>query len=212
MNSDSWLAKFKERREKKRIEKLKREFAFVTDMINSEHNRVINEMQHHEIELIKAKTVELEDKITCSLNMLVTHVEENTDRIITYLSEIKNVQYEDSNELRNILTEIIDKMDDTISAVTSFSDKITSIVNEKMTSVQDGIGETQVKCVSASNEVKNLLQSISCQIDSIHKDTQESIELGNAKLVDQANGIVLSVDEIKTLMKIIAINNLVDEI
>ena len=50
------------------------------------------------------------------------------------------------------------------------------------------------------------------QVDSIRKDTQNSIDSGKAVLEDKTVGILMSVEEIKTLMKIVAVNNLVDEI
>lgn len=57
-----------------------------------------------------------------------------------------------------------------------------------------------------------MTQSIMSQVDSIRKDTQNSIDSGKAVLEDKTGGILMSVEEIKTLMKIVAVNNLVDEI
>ena len=90
--------------------------------------------------------------------------------------------------------------------------KVTSMIDEKFSTVQRSISETQDKVEDGNDDIKKILQSIMSQVDSIRKDTQNSIDSGKAVLEDKTVGILMSVEEIKTLMKIVAVNNLVDEI
>ena len=78
--------------------------------------------------------------------------------------------------------------------------------------ISTGKSNTQDKVEDGNDDIKKILQSIMSQVDSIRKDTQNSIDSGNAVLEDKTAGILMSVEEIKTLMKIVAVNNLIDEI
>lgn len=185
MNSESWFSKLKKRREVKKTEKLKRDFSFMMDMIDSNYVQLIEELKRHESETGNS-IFELGKKI---------------DAI-----SVSEQQYRENQE------QCLNKIMDATCNLTRDLAKVTSIIDEKILTVQSSISETQDKVEDGNDDIKKLLQSIMSQVDSLRKDTQNSIDSGKAVLEDKTVGLLMSIEEIKTLMKIVAVNNLVDEI
>lgn len=124
MKGESWFGRIKRIREMKKKEKLRREFSFLTDMINLNYNRMVEEIQQCE------------------------------------------------NDIR----------------------------------------ESQEKLGDINDEVKIIIKTIMDQINIAQKETKSNIESGNAVLENKLAEILLNVEEEKALMKIVAVNNLIDEI
>jgi len=185
MNSESCFGKLKKRREVKKKEKLKRDFSFMMDMIDSNYVQLIEELKHYESETGNS-IFELGKKIEAI--------------------SVSEQQYRENQE------QSLNKIKDATCNLTKDLAKVTSIIDEKFSTVQSSISETQDKVEDGNDDIKKILQSIMSQVDSIRKDTQNSIDSGMAVLEDKTVGILMSVEEIKTLMKIVAVNNLVDEI
>lgn len=185
MNSESWFGKLKKHREVKRMEKLKRDFSFLMDMIDSNYVQLIEEINRHESET----------------GNIIFELGKKIDAI-----SVSGQQYREKQE------QSLSKIEDATCNIEKNLDKVTSIIYERFSAVQSGISETQGKYEEGSDEVKKILQSIVGQVDSIRKETQSCIDSSNAVLEDKAAGILLSVEEVKTLMKIVAVNNLIDEI
>lgn len=185
MKSESWFAKLKERIESKKNEKRKREFSFLTKVMDSNYIQLIEQMQHHENETAN---------ILCELKKNIEDI------------SVSERQYRENME------QVLNKIEDTICDMAMCSDKVTSIINERFSLVQESIKETQDKMKDGNEEVKKVIGEVVEQVDSMRKDTQKNIALENVLIKDKTSEILSNIEDVKELMKIIAVNNLIDEI
>lgn len=185
MKSESWFAKLKEHRESKKIEKRKREFSFLIEAMNSNYIQLLEQMQHHENETAN---------ILCELKKNIENL------------SVSERQYRENME------QVLNKIEGTIYDMAMRSDKVTSIINERFSFVQEGIKETQGKVEDGNKEVKKVIGEVVGQVDSMQKDIQKNIALENVLVKEKAAEILSNVEEVKELMKIVAVNNLIDEI
>lgn len=185
MKSESWFAKLKERRESKKIEKRKREFSFLIEAMDSNYIQLLEQMQYYENETTN---------ILCELKRDIEDI------------SLSEQQYKENAELS------LNKIENTICDMAMHLDEVISVMKERFSFVQEGIKETQGKVEDGNKEVKKVIGEVVGQVDSMQKDTQKNIALENVLIKDKAAEILSNVEEVKELMKIVAVNNLIDEI
>lgn len=166
------------------MEKLMRDFSFLLNMIDSKYVQLSDEMKRHESETVSS-IAELEEKIDAF--------------------SISERQYCESQE------QSLNKIQDAACNIAKNLDKVISILNDGFSSVWNGISETQDKGKEGNDEVRKILQAVVGQVDSIRKETRNCIDSNNAIVENKTSDILSGVDEVKTLMKIVAVNNLIDE-
>lgn len=92
---------------------------------------------------------------------------------------------------------------DNIQIVAEIGKKANCITTEIKSSYEE-INQIQMQ----TTELKTVLEKILKQIISL----QSKIEMGNKEFDEQSKEIMLSIDDIKTLMKIVAVDRLVDDV
>lgn len=166
------------------MEKLMRDFSFLLNMIDSKYVQLSEEMKRHESETISS----------------IAGLEEKID-----VFSISERQYHESQE------QSLNKIQDATCNIAKNLDKAIFVLNEGFSVVQNDISEIQGRCEESNDEVRKILQTVVGQVDSIRKETRSCIESNNAVVENKTSDILSSVDEVKTLMKIVAVNNLIDE-
>lgn len=92
---------------------------------------------------------------------------------------------------------------DNIQIVAEIGEKANCITTEIKSSYEE-INQIQMQ----TTELKTVLEKILKQIISL----QSKIEMGNKEFDEQSKEIMLSIDDIKTLMKMVAVDRLVDDV
>lgn len=92
---------------------------------------------------------------------------------------------------------------DNIQIVAEIGEKANCITTEIKSSYEE-INQTQMQ----TTELKTVLEKILKQIISL----QGKIEMENKEFDEQSKEIMLSIDDIKTLMKMVAVDRLVDDV
>ena len=92
---------------------------------------------------------------------------------------------------------------DNIQIVAEIGKKANCITTEIKSSYEE-INQIQTQ----TTELKTVLEKILKQIISL----QNKIEMGNKEFDEQSKEIMLSIDDIKTLMKMVAVDSLVDDV
>lgn len=92
---------------------------------------------------------------------------------------------------------------DNIQIVAEIGEKANCITTEIKSSYEE-INQIQMQ----TTELKTVLEKILKQIISL----QGKIEMGNKEFDEQSKEIILSIDDIKTLMKMVAVDRLVDDV
>ena len=92
---------------------------------------------------------------------------------------------------------------DNIQIVAEIGEKANCITTEIKSSYEE-INQIQMQ----TTELKTVLEKILKQIISL----QGKIEMENKEFDEQSNEIMLSIDDIKTLMKMVAVDRLVDDV
>lgn len=92
------------------------------------------------------------------------------------------------------------------------TEKIETQISENATIIQEAIKTISDNFTLTRQEYIRLLQEINSQLVSMQNDMTDASISNKIMLGEKCKYISLSIDEVKTLMKIVAVNNLLDEI
>lgn len=153
----------------------------------------------------KNRAAKRTEKLRKRFEFLIDEINLSQDKIaVKMLNQEKDIlnaeieQLESINECKTLLNEIIKKFDNIIISNQHFLEENKLILENYATTFGDRAKRSEEKIVSVVDERNSIIQS--------------TIENGNAIVEGRTDSILLSIDEVKTLMKIIAVNNLLDEI
>lgn len=160
-------------------------------------SRIRGNRKNRKVEKLRQKYEFLVDEICSSQDIIVTKVieqetqvlniksEQLESRIINSLASLQSEQQNCKNEIEILLNEVINKLE---------------VTEESNRRIQEQF-----------DEIHQVFNSILSKIETIQSNTYEVSQKCNAMVEDKCKSILLSIDEVKTLMKIVAVNNLVDE-
>ena len=234
MGEESWLSRIKKNREIRRTERLQKRFEFLINEINNSQDRTVAQLIDQENNLLNKKSEQLENRIINSLDSLETQFSERSVGIIEHMTLLKGEQQERKNEIMALLDVIMKKLEMVEESNQRFQEnskelvdehftiirekiikseeKISSIVGENSSYVQKKIEHVQTSGGEQFDEIHRVLKSIISKIEVVQNNKNEMVEKYNEIVEDKSNSILLSIDEVKALMKIIAVNNLLDEV
>lgn len=230
MHAENWYEKLKRRRTEKKIEKFRQQFGFLIEEFKLDQKNSFNYLTEHQEKIANMNILSIEQKFSDSIAVMEILLESRINKMFELLQELKTEFHEKENEINSLLVEILKKTDElktfdfqtqesmkqsldgilefTDTRLTKTTEKIESVVNERMISIQNNIDQSQAK----SDDIKKVLQNINLQLDSVQKSSVDIVNATGIMFDEKASGIMLSIEEIKTLMKVVAVNNLLEEI
>ena len=233
MSSESWLSRIRKNREIRRVKKLRKKYEFLINELYTSQDRVVTKVIGQETENLNLRSEQLESRIIHSINLLETNLSERSTNFNEHMLSLQNEQQISKNEIKVILDAIMKKLEEieTSNCDIQYKNKelldgcSTNIGNRLIRSEEriiSQISETsnctqrRIECVQAgvgeqSEGIHRVLKSIISKIEAIQDNTFEQTKTCNAIVENKSNSILLSIDEVKSLMKIVAVNNLLDE-
>lgn len=234
MGTENWFARLKKRRTEKKIAKLRQQFGFLIEEYRFSQDNSVNEIKMYQERLISScvQAVEqnaidsvgaIEKKLNKQMNEVqeIIHeyktcymddkhkFEELLNVIIRKISLLDNTNVDNHKKIEKLITEMISS---TENSLVSTSEKIGISISDRAAVVQNSINEICGEMKQSNREVIKLLQGIDSQLELVQKNARGIVDTTEVMLDEKTRIITLCFDEIKTLMKIVAVNNLLDEI
>ena len=234
MGTESWLSRIQKNRELKRKAKLQKKFEFLIEELNMTQDRVITQVITQESEIISSKFEELANSLIHSIDLVKTDLDERSNNMVEQISAVKREHQIGLNETKLLFDTIFNKLEEIYVKNCSMQDKNTELLDSCSTNIgnrvakceeriSSQISETsyciqgQIECVQAkeleqNEDIQQILKSIVKKIEMVQNNTSQLSEECSSLVEDKSNSILLSIDEVKALMKIVAVNNLLNEI
>lgn len=197
MGKENWIERFKRRRQEKKIAKLRIQFGFILE----EYHKSIKE---------------IENRLEMSFITLESNLKENKSSIEELLIEISKkmdeITVENTKSYENVketFSEMISLNNEKISQSTEY---IGNVVDKKCLLIQEVISQIKDKTENEYQDIIRVLQNIGDQLEMIQRKINGLPDTTAAIIDEKVTTISLSIDEIKTLMKVVAVNNLLEEI
>lgn len=197
MGKENWIERFKRRRQEKKIAKLRIQFGFILE----EYHKSIKE---------------IENRLEMSFITLESNLKENKSSIEELLIEISKkmdeIAVENTKSYENVketFSEMISLNNEKISQSTEY---IGNVVDKKCLLIQEVISQIKDKTENEYQDIIRVLQNIGDQLEMIQRKINGLPNTTGAIIDEKVTTISLSIDEIKTLMKVVAVNNLLEEI
>ena len=197
MGKENWIERFKRRRQEKKIAKLRIQFGFILE----EYHKSIKE---------------IENRLEMSFIALEGNLKENKSSIeellIEILKKMDEITVENTKSYENVketFSEMISLNNEKISQSTEY---IGNVVDKKYLLIQEVISQIKDKTENEYQDIIRVLQNIGDQLEMIQRKINGLPDTTGAIIDEKATTISLSIDEIKTLMKVVAVNNLLEEI
>ena len=197
MGKENWIERFKRRRQEKKIAKLRIQFGFILE----EYHKSIKE---------------IENRLEMSFITLESNLKENKSSIEELLIEISKkmdeITVENTKSYENVketFSEMISLNNEKISQSTEY---IGNVVDKECLLIQEVISQIKDKTENEYQDIIRVLQNIGDQLEMIQRKINGLPDTTGAIIDEKVTTISLSIDEIKTLMKVVAVNNLLEEI
>ena len=197
MGKENWIERFKRRRQEKKIAKLRIQLGFILE----EYHKSIKE---------------IENRLEMSFITLESNLKENKSSIEELLIEISKkmdeITVENTKSYENVketFSEMISLNNEKISQSTEY---IGNVVDKKCLLIQEVISQIKDKTENEYQDIIRVLQNIGDQLEMIQRKINGLPDTTAAIIDEKVTTISLSIDEIKTLMKVVAVNNLLEEI
>ena len=197
MGKENWIERFKRRRQEKEIAKLRIQFGFILE----EYHKSIKE---------------IENRLEMSFIALEGNLKENKSSIeellIEILKKMDEITVENTKSYENVketFSEMISLNNEKISQSTEY---IGNVVDKKYLLIQEVISQIKDKTENEYQDIIRVLQNIGDQLEMIQRKINGLPDTTGAIIDEKATTISLSIDEIKTLMKVVEVNNLLEEI
>lgn len=204
MATENWFESFKRRRAEKKIKKLRHQFSFLLEEFKLEKENIIDELKRHQESVARTSALFIEQKLSGSEYVTKRLFEGRAGEILDFLQEWKTESDGNKKKLHNLSVEIAKKIDELKES--NFKNQ------ERISSIQDSINQSKDKSKALYDDVKKILQNIELQLETIQKGARDIADTTERVIHEKTNGIMLNFEEIKTLMKVVAVNNLIEEI
>lgn len=234
MGFSDWISDIKEKRALKRREQLKKDFAFLTEELYESQDLTLRRLTEQEHELWTTKTQEWEDRMTASVQSLETRLEEksadltgrfsvleqelrlNGNRMISMSESMtKKVEQWDSSN-RELYEKFQLQLERQLSSlredVINREEKIHAGWVETVSDLKKGIEEIRLHADAKNGELLKALRSMEDKIGTVETNMASMHQEQKDTAKEISRVILLSTEELKDLMKIIAVNNLLNGI
>lgn len=234
METENWFKRFKNRRTEKKREKIRQQFGFLIEEYKLEQKSIVSELKRFHESVANTYALQIEQKMEGSTEAIEKLLETRIDEMLGLQEEDRASVIANKQEINDLLVEITKKIENLTESGLQNQEKINKrfievlssnkegldeaiekidiVLCDKFSSVQTSIDQSQRKSDDAYQDVKKVLQNIFCQLEFLQKGTRDIVDETEVMIDEKAHEIMLSVDEIKTLMKVIAVNNLLEEI
>lgn len=227
MGINGWFERFKRQRNEKKKEKLRQQFSFLIEEYKTCQEDSVREMLKKQEDIMSSNILNLEQKtrdLFCEIdNTFKMRINEMRNDLHVNKSEISVLIDEISRKIEDIDAENLKNYEDTRNTfdkiVSSFERKLSKSTKEINNTFDTGCSKIQAVISQSQNElnsdyrdIKTVLQNIGTQLELIQKNVREVTDSTKTIIDDKATGIILSIDEVKTLIKVVAVNNLLEEI
>lgn len=197
MRKENWIERVKRQRNEKKIAKLRAQFNFL-------------------IEEYRDSVKEISNIFEMRINVLgsdlrtgKSSVEELLSEISRKIDEINAENINSYENMKNTFSEIVTSSDKKMS---HSAEDIKGTLDKKCSKIQEAICQSQIKTDSEYQDIIKVLQNIGSQLELIQGSVNGVSNTAKTIVDEKTAEIVLSIDEVKTLMKVVAVNNLLEEI
>lgn len=197
MRKENWIERFKRRRQEKKIAKLRTQFGFILE----EYHKSIKEIENR----LEMSFIALEG----NLKENKSSIEELLIEILKKMDEITVENTKSYENMKETFSEMISLNNEKISQSTEY---IGNVVDKKYLLIQEVISQIKDKTENEYQDIIRVLQNIGDQLEMIQRKINGLPDTTGSIIDEKATTISLSIDEIKTLMKVVAVNNLLEEI
>jgi len=197
MEKENWIERVKRRRNEKKIAKLRTQFGFLI----KEYNDSVKEISNIFEMRINA--------LGSDLHTGKSSVEELLSEISRKIDEINTENINAYENMKNTFSEIVTSGNEKMS---HSAEDIKSTFDKKCSKIQETISQSQIKTDREYQDIIKVLQNISSQLELVQGSINGVSDTTKTIVDEKTASIVLSIDEVKTLMKVVAVNNLLDEI
>lgn len=197
MEKENWIQRLKRRRREKKIAKLRIQFGFILE----EYNKSIKEIDN----ILEMRFIALES----ILNENKSSIEELLIEISKKMDEITVENVKSYENIKEAFSETITLSNEKISQSAEY---IGNAVDKKSLLIQEVISKLQNKAENEHQDIIKVFQSIGAQLEMMQRNINGLPNTTRAIIDEKTTTISLSIDEIKTLMKVVAVNNLLEEI
>ena len=158
------------------------------DVLKVSQESSVAQLQKHQESLLNSTEDNLKHYVTNSFDEVKT----NLDTVGSTLENIKDNAAEYKNELAQLLSSISQKIENK-----------SEILKSCISNADQG---------NKVNDIIKVLHKIDSQLTAVQRSNQHNFEDLKGNLNERVSGIKLGIGDIQALIKIIAVNNLIDEI
>lgn len=234
MGTENWFERYKRRRAEKKMKKLRQKFGFLIEEYKLGQEYTVSELKKHQEVVASSNTLRIEQKTGESAEAIEKLLETRVKEMLEFQKGVKTDLLGDKDEVTNLLVEISKKIDEfnasdfqnqeritkaldgvissTVEGLDKSAEKIETTLIDKFSLIQNSINQSQNRSADAYQGVKQVLQKINSQLEMMQKSAREIVDAAEVTIDERVNGIILSIEDLKTLMKVVAVNNLLDEI
>ena len=197
MEKENWIERLKRQRREKKTAKLRTQFSFLLEEYNKSMKKIDN--------ILEMSFNALESK----LNKNKSSIEELLIEISKKMDEINIENVRSYVHVKETISEMITLNNEKISKSAEY---IGNVVNQRCLLIQEEVSHLQNKAENEYQDIVRAIQNIGNQLETIQRNINGLPDTTSAIIEEKATTISLSIDDIKTLMKVVAVNNLLEEI
>lgn len=234
MSLTNWISDRKKKRALERQERLQQDFAFLIKELRNNQEKEIKQLIDQEHEKWNLKAEELEQRVIDSIHSIEIRFVEKSADLSERISMLQREHQTDRDQWLSRLDSLMNKIaeldvsnqklqensrelfkeqwSEFRKSVVKNEEKLESQLSEQVSTFKNEMEELRKCMESQKDELLQLSESVGGGIREIQKNSTDIIEKQAETVKDHTDSILLSIDEIKALMKIIAVNNLLDEI
>ena len=107
---------------------------------------------------------------------------------------------------------LLPHLDEVVQTINGSLDEVGNVIRKNNDNLQKNVADLKKKYDGNQKVTKEILQSIVSKIERAESDISNTQKHMESTVSDNTKNIMLSIDEVKSLLKILAVNNLLDEI
>lgn len=216
MNQDSWLSRMKLRRKQKQEMKMREKFSFLLEINDSVEtiNNSIGELSSA-LQISNDKI----QKLTADLRTQNIRNQEATkellDLAISKVEKLDTSIAEARKQTEAIIedkTDILLEIKDAAGKLSNSIDELNSALQSSDDKIQESAADLKTQYISNQDETRALIRSVVDKLektDTCMADMQRQTE---SVIKNQADAVTFSIEEVKSLLQLLAVNDLLDEI
>ena len=193
-------------------EESKKEISNVRDQVLFVQKQ--NETSYREtkmlLETVLKRAEEIDNAYRNSQDKNLESLERHSKNILDGLSECEErIVDRVTSETMGGICSFTDKIENTV--INSMNATITQI-NDKSSSICNQIESIQENQEESKEDIRQLLESITNKLEDVERTSHTLYKKNNETITNELKGILLNLEEVRSLIQIIAVNNLLDDI